>query len=102
MNKIKASNEGEITIYFSESLIIPPHIDYLNNTVLNVSLIPYDRFYMNYLNFTWNVTLFTNTYFVVRLTFENPLYVSSTGKSNFDLIRVTSLDPLYFTSKKSL
>jgi hypothetical protein len=42
-----------------------------------------------YLDYTWNITEFTKTYFVVQLNFENPIYVSSKGTRKGESIVVS-------------
>lgn len=50
------SNEGVVTIYFSESLIIPSNFTSINGSALNVKILPFNKDNIKFLNFTWNVT----------------------------------------------
>jgi hypothetical protein len=59
--------------------------------VLDVTIIPSGQVDKKYLNFTWNVTDYSNTYIVIQLSFEHPLYVSSTGRDSLDKVSVTAL-----------
>jgi hypothetical protein len=59
-SKITANNEGVVTIYFSENLFVPPSINYINNTVVDLKIIPYDVEDIGFLNFDWNVIEFTS------------------------------------------
>lgn len=49
----------------------------------------------------WNLTEFESTYFAFSLKFENPLYVSSEDRANYDQLSVTCLDPSMFQVKNS-
>ena len=40
-------------------------------------MIPADTSLVNYLNFTWNITSFTEKYLKLKIHFDHPLYVSS-------------------------
>ena len=90
--------EGVLTIYFSESLTIPPKIENINNTVLDIKILPFSTDQLKHLNFTWNVNDYSNAKIVIQLNFIQPLYVSCSGRLNLDKIQVTALLPEYFTS----
>ena len=64
-SKVATNNEGLVTIYFSESFIIPSNISSIDNTVLDLKIIPYDTTNLDFLKFTWNVNDYTNSYFVI-------------------------------------
>lgn len=47
------NNLGVVTIKFTEDLMIPDHIEYINKTVLNIKLLPTGSVDDKYYNFTW-------------------------------------------------
>lgn len=93
------SNEGEVRILFSESLIIPPNLTVFDSETLQLELIPSGLVMDRYLNFDWVVTDFTEKYFVIQLEFENPLYVSSNGADYLERLKISPKSIDYFRSK---
>lgn len=58
-------NKGVLTLYYSESFVIPSNFTSFNSTIIDIQILPFDVVNLKFLNFTWNVTDFTNTKLVV-------------------------------------
>ena len=74
---MEISDEGEVKIYFSEPLNIPGNYTNMDNNTLDIILIPGIAIEKKYKKFTFNVTHFTENYFVITLKFEYPVYISA-------------------------
>jgi hypothetical protein len=63
---ISATNQGKVTIKFSEMFAIPPNLTaFLDEGVMTVELEAYNSFNQDFVGFTWNVTDFTPFQFVI-------------------------------------
>ena len=67
---------GNVTLTFSESLIIPYNITYINQTVFGVTILPQNPALIGELDFWWETVDFKNLEATFKLHFENPLVVS--------------------------
>ena len=56
------NNEGEVKVYFSEMMIIPPNISAYNGSVLDVTMLQPFSGNKKYFAFTWNATEFKASY----------------------------------------
>ncbi len=92
---------GEVKIFFSEQMIKPSNISFIDSKILDVELLTSKAVDDKFLNFTWIVTEFTKNYFTIQLQFTNPLYVSCTGKSNYDKVKVKCKVREFFISSSS-
>ena len=88
-------------IFFSEQMIKPSNISFIDSKILDVELLTSKAVDDKFLNFTWIVTEFTKNYFTIQLQFTNPLYVSCTGKSNYDKVKVKCKVCEFFISSSS-
>ena len=82
-------------------MIKPSNISFIDSKILDVQLLSSKAVDDKFLNFTWIVTEFTKNYFTIQLSFFNPLYVSCTGRNNFDKVRVKCKVPEFFISASS-
>ena len=64
-------------VYFTDQIIQPYlNLTSVNNSIIDVTIIPGAFNNPSYLNFTWNMTYLNSYYFELQLNFENPYYVS--------------------------
>ena len=75
--QMTVNNEGKVFVYFSELFVVPSNITAVNETVLDVVIIPSGAVLDEFLYYTWNITDFKNDYLELQLFFERPLYISS-------------------------
>ena len=64
-NKLEVSNQGELTIRFNKSMIIPSNYTNMDFKQLKIDILPGAAIDTKYLNFTWNVTEFKEKYFII-------------------------------------
>lgn len=81
-------------------MIIPGNISMIDNDVVKLEIVPFSIANMKYLDFSWKVVKFTNNYLDIQLTFEKPLFVSSTGSIR-DKLKLTLMNNVFFMSRAS-
>ena len=93
---------GEVTIKFSESLLVPKDVSkIINEDTLQIRVVPQEEPMKPMLNFKWTPTKFESDSAVLQIDFENPIYVSKSPRGRDD-ISLQVLEPNLFISKKSL
>jgi hypothetical protein len=53
------------------------------------------------LGYNWRVASFTESYFTIQLDFTDPIYVSSSGKRNYEKVQVKCKEFNFFMSSTS-
>ena len=92
--------EGLVEVRFNHQMI-RPNITNINETVLELYIVPADRDTdLSKLQFTWNTTAFSPLQMTIQLFFENPIYVSA-GEYR-DILRIKVLEPNMFIASKSM
>ena len=88
---------GDVTIIFDIPLSYPEDFTYesVDETILELTMIPGAQSIESMLGFTWTCTGLTKTHLYLNLQFDYPVYVSS-HPGERDSIRVVFLKPQYF------
>ena len=93
---MKIDNSGRVKIQFSDDLIIPSDLSKIDFMVLNIEIIESGEVDSDNLKFTWSVTAFGRNYLIIQLIFKDPLFVSSTGPSLREKLKIECFNPKFF------
>ena len=88
-----------MTIEFSEAIIVPNNITFINQTVFDVRIIPQNLAILGELDFYWQTVDFNNLDCTFSLKFTNPLVVSQ--EMSKDKLEIRVKDPTLLISKKT-
>ena len=64
---------GEMTVVFSEAILIPDNYEKFNDKILQITLDPGDNIPKK---FTWYVTMCTSTMMTIFINFTDPMLIS--------------------------
>lgn len=95
---MEMSTRSDLTIYFSENFILQ-RPESITPEVLFVSLIKNTDYPDETYGFSWVATEFTHRKLVLHLTFDKPLWISSQGQHNLDVVNVQVRNPFKFRSQ---
>ena len=86
------SSTGLATVVFSEPVNLVRNVTVFDDSILDVQLKINGGFEEAFYKFTWSVVDFTRTQMEIQLEFDYPLYISASGKGNFDTLKVSALE----------
>ena len=88
------SEDGVVTLSFSQKLVELAEFGKLNYTNLLVEIEAYDDDMAEYLEFTWQTISFGGSEAELLLTFKDPLYISYSDVA--DRVKITLIDNTLF------
>jgi hypothetical protein len=76
------TKSGRVTILFNQDINRISNISWINETSLNLELLDKSS---DKKNFTWDIVSLTNAMMVLKVNFENPLYISNPSKDELSV-----------------
>ena len=100
---MQIDNQGVASIIFSEPLNLLSNLTLIDESVLDLKLVPQSDFPSSKLEFSWSVKEFKSTQIDLQVKFASPLYISAEGPDSRDTLVVRALEdaPLYFVAQQS-
>ena len=76
------TKSGRVTILFSQDINRISNISWINHTSLNLEVLDKTS---DKKNFTWDIVSLSNAIMVLKVNFENPLYISNPTKDELSV-----------------